>query len=97
MTAALALMAKERGDVTFVQQSMYYPVTDAAMNTASYDEFATGYYLSRKEMEWFWDSYAPDPAQRTQITASPKPGHRRAARRAAARLADGRRGRRVAR
>jgi len=71
MTAALALMAKERGDVTFVQQSMYYPVTDAAMNTASYDEFATGYYLSRKEMEWFWDSHAPDPAQRTQITASP--------------------------
>ncbi len=25
MAAALALMAKERGDVTFVQQSMYYP------------------------------------------------------------------------
>ena len=40
MTAALALMAKQRGDVMFVQQSMYYPVTDAAMNTASYDEFA---------------------------------------------------------
>ena len=47
MTAALALMAKERGDVTFVQASMYYPVTDAAMDTASYDQFATGYYLSR--------------------------------------------------
>jgi acetyl esterase len=43
MTAALALMAKERGDVTFVQQSMYYPVTDAAMDTASYEQFATGY------------------------------------------------------
>jgi acetyl esterase len=71
MTAALTLMAKERGDVTFVQQSMYYPVTDAAMNTASYDEFATGYYLSREEMEWFWNAYAPDPAQRSQITASP--------------------------
>src|SRR5215468_1538867 len=71
MAAALALMAKQRGDVTFVQQSMYYPVTDAAMNTASYDEFATGYYLSREEMEWFWNAYAPDPAQRTHITASP--------------------------
>ena len=35
MTAALALMAKERGDVRFVQQSMYYPVTDAAMDTGS--------------------------------------------------------------
>ena len=71
MTAALALMAKERGDVTFAQQSMYYPVTDAAMNTASYEQFATGYYLSRKEMEWFWDAYTTDPKQRAEITASP--------------------------
>ncbi len=71
MTAALALMAKERGDVTFVQQSMYYPVTDAAMNTASYEQFAAGYYLSRKEMEWFWDAYISDPKQRAEITASP--------------------------
>jgi acetyl esterase len=71
MTAALALMAKERGDVTFVQQSMYYPVTDAAMNTASYQQFATGYYLTRKAMQWFWDAYTSDPAQRAEITASP--------------------------
>jgi acetyl esterase/lipase len=71
MTAALALIAKQRGDVSFVQQSMYYPVTDAAMNTASYDGFATGYYLSRKEMEWFWDAYLPDKTRRSEITASP--------------------------
>ena len=71
MTAALALMAKERGDVTFVQVSMYYPVTDAAMDTASYEQFATGYYLSRAGMEWFWDAYAPDHARRSEITASP--------------------------
>jgi acetyl esterase/lipase len=71
MTAALALMAKQRGDVTFVQQSMYYPVTDASMNTDSYDQFATGYYLSRAAMQWFWDAYAPDHSQRSEITASP--------------------------
>ena len=71
MTAALALMAKDRGDVTFVHQSMYYPVTDAAMDTGSYDEFATGYYLTRKAMEWFWDAYAPDTATRSDIYASP--------------------------
>jgi acetyl esterase len=71
MTAALALMAKERGDVTFVQVSMYYPVTDAAMDTASYERFADGYYLSRASMEWFWDAYAPDHARRSEITASP--------------------------
>jgi len=71
MAAALTLMAKERGDVTFVQTSMYYPVTDAAMDTASYDEFAEGFYLTRKAMEWFWDAYTTDPKQRAEITASP--------------------------
>ncbi|MGW1889096.1 alpha/beta hydrolase [Streptomyces sp. NPDC002004] len=71
MTAALTLMAKERGDVTFVQQSMYYPVTDAAMDTRSYDQFDNGYYLSRKAMEWFWDAYTTDRKQRVEITASP--------------------------
>jgi acetyl esterase/lipase len=71
MTAALTLMAKERGDVTFVQASIYYPVTDAAMDTASYDEFAEGYYLTRKAMEWFWDAYIPNLEQRDEITASP--------------------------
>jgi acetyl esterase/lipase len=71
LTAALALMAKQRGDVTFVQQSMYSPVTDAAMDTGSYQEFAEGYYLTAKRMRWFWDQYTTDPAQRAEITASP--------------------------
>ena len=71
MAAALTLMAKQRGDVTFVHTSMYYPVTDAAMDTASYDEFAEGYYLTRKAMEWFWDAYTTDPDERAEITASP--------------------------
>jgi acetyl esterase len=71
MAAALTLMAKDRGDVRFVQTSIYYPVTDAAMDTASYDEFAVGHYLTRKAMEWFWDAYITDPAQRAEITASP--------------------------
>ena len=71
MTAALALMAKERGDVQFVHVGMYYSVTDAAMDTESYDEFADGPYLTRKAMEWFWDAYTTDPAERSEITASP--------------------------
>jgi acetyl esterase/lipase len=71
MSAALSLMAKDRGDVTFVHTSMYYPVTDAAMDTDSYNDFASGYYLSRDSMEWFWDAYLPDVDQRSEITASP--------------------------
>jgi acetyl esterase/lipase len=71
MTAALALMAKQRGDVRFVQQSMYYPVTDAAQDTASYKQFADGPFLTARNMAWFWDSYLPDREKRVEITASP--------------------------
>ena len=71
MTAALTLMAKERGDVPLLQQVLFYPVTDANFDTGSYDQFATGYFLRRDGMQWFWDQYTTDEAERAQITASP--------------------------
>ena len=71
MAAALALIAKERGDVRFVHQSMYYPVTDAAMDTESYEQFAEGYFLAAKGMEWFWDAYEPHARRRLEAYASP--------------------------
>ena len=71
MTAALAILAEQRGDVTFVHQSMYYPVTDASQDTDSYREFAEGPFLTAKSMAWFWDSYLPDQSTRAEITASP--------------------------
>jgi acetyl esterase len=71
MTAALTLMARERGDVRFVHQAMFYPVTDAAMDTPSYQQFAEGYYLSAKAMAWFWDAYEPDVERRSEPYASP--------------------------
>ena len=71
MAAALTLMAKERGDVPLVQQVLFYPVTDASFDTGSYHQFAEGYFLRRDAMQWFWDQYTTDPAQRAEITASP--------------------------
>ena len=71
MTAALALMAHDRGDVRFVQHSMWYPVTDAAMDTGSYEQFVEGYFLTAKGMAWFWDAYLPDVGRRSEPYASP--------------------------
>ncbi|MFY4724007.1 alpha/beta hydrolase [Streptomyces sp. LaBMicrA B280] len=71
MSAALTLMAKERGDVPLVQQVLFYPVTDASFDTPSYHEFAEGYFLRRDAMRWFWDQYTTDEKQRAEITASP--------------------------
>lgn len=71
MAAVLAILAQQRGDVRFVHQSLYYPVTDAAQDTASYREFADGPFLTAKAMAWFWDAYLPDRDKRGDITASP--------------------------
>ncbi|MFJ9388574.1 alpha/beta hydrolase [Nocardioides sp. NPDC101246] len=71
MAAALTLMAKERGGIELKQQVLFYPVTDAAFETESYHQFAEGYFLRRDGMQWFWDQYTTDEAERAQITASP--------------------------
>jgi acetyl esterase len=71
MAIAATLMAKERGDVQFAAQVLFYPVTDADFDTASYQQFAEGYFLRRDGMQWFWDQYTTDEAERAQITASP--------------------------
>jgi acetyl esterase len=71
MAIALTLMAKERGGIPLTAQVLFYPVTDAAFDTGSYHEFAEGYFLRRDGMQWFWDQYTADPAERAQITASP--------------------------
>jgi acetyl esterase len=71
MTAALTLMAKERGGPQLAAQVLFYPVTDASFDTGSYEQFAEGFYLRRDGMRWFWDQYTTDEDQRSEITASP--------------------------
>ena len=71
MTAAVALMAKDKGGPELKCQIMLWPVTDANFETESYQEYADGYFLSRAMMMWFWDAYAPDRAKRREIYASP--------------------------
>jgi acetyl esterase len=71
MAAVVALLAKERGGPPIRIQVLFYPVTEAGFDTPSYDQFADGYFLTREGMKWFWDQYAPDPAVRSEPTASP--------------------------
>ncbi|WP_016937149.1 alpha/beta hydrolase [Bacillus siamensis] len=71
MTAAVTLMAKARGDLNIRQQLLFYPVTDASFDTESYHQFATGYFLRKDAMMWFWDQYTTNSNERAEITASP--------------------------
>jgi acetyl esterase/lipase len=71
MAAVVAIMAKEKGAPALRAQILFWPVTNANFENASYDEFATGHFLTKNMMKWFWDAYTPDPKQRREIHASP--------------------------
>lgn len=71
MAIALTLMAKERGDIAFRGQVLFYPVTDAVFDDGSYQEFADGYWLTRDAMRWYWDQYTTSADERASITVSP--------------------------
>ena len=58
LAAAVALMARDRGGPKLVYQLLLYPVTDYyAPGTASYQEYAEGYFITRNDMIWCWNHY----------------------------------------
>ena len=72
MSTVLALLAKQRGSVQFVHQSLYYPMTDAtAEDSESLRRFKDGPYGSADSLAWFWNSYPAAGESRAQILVSP--------------------------
>jgi acetyl esterase len=71
LATVLTLLSRERGEPNIRLQLLFYPVTDAAFDTASYHQFAEGYHLRRDTMMWCWDQYTRHPSERSEITASP--------------------------
>lgn len=71
LATIVCLMAKENEEPQIKHQTLFWPVTDAAMNTDSYDEFAAGFFLTRGMMEWFWNNYLEQSDSRKEIYTSP--------------------------
>ena len=71
MTAALALMSKDRNGPKISYQVLLIPATDASVDTESYHEYGTGRFLARTFMKYGWDLYAPDAKTRDNPYVSP--------------------------
>ena len=71
MAAVVALMAKDKKGPAIKLQVLLWPVTDANFETGSYNQFATGRFLTKNMMKWFWDNYTTDLNARKEIYASP--------------------------
>jgi len=58
LAAVVAQLGRDEGGPAIRFQLLVYPVTDGAMDTASYRDNGEGYFLTAKDMRWFYDLYA---------------------------------------
>ena len=71
LAAVVALMARDRGRPTVRSQVLVVPVIDRNFTTASYQENAEGYGLTRNAMIWYWDQYLPGETETAHPYAAP--------------------------
>ena len=71
LSAAVCLMARDRGDLRIGAQLLMYPALDSALQTRSMNEFAEGYLLTRADMVWFWGHYLKGSDDRSNPYACP--------------------------
>ncbi|WP_423828228.1 alpha/beta hydrolase [Solimicrobium silvestre] len=71
MATVVSIMAKERGAPKLRFQALLWPVTDANMDNASYQQFGENHFLTKSAMKWYWDNYTSNLEQRNEIYASP--------------------------
>ncbi|SOC06130.1 acetyl esterase [Ureibacillus xyleni] len=57
LATVVTLMAKDFNGPSIASQILLYPVTDLGYDTTSYHEFAEGFGLERKDMQWFGKYY----------------------------------------
>jgi len=70
VAAVTCQLARDRGGPEIAGQLLVCPVTDCTFDRPSYNDNATGYFLTRSLMYWFWDIYC-SPADRTDPRVSP--------------------------
>lgn len=73
LATVVAQMAVEKplGAPEIDHQVLFYPVTDHAFDTPSYEENADGFFLTGRAMVWFWNHYLRDDIDGANLRASP--------------------------
>lgn len=71
LAAAVTLLARDRNGPQIEHQLLLYPALSQAMNTASYEEYAQGYFLTREVMAFCWSQYLSDDDKGNKAYAQP--------------------------
>lgn len=71
LAAVLCLLTRDRQGPPIRSQVLAYPITDCDFDRFSYQTNAEGYFLTRSQMQWFWEQYVATPEQMREPYASP--------------------------
>ena len=71
LAAVAAQIAKEKGGPKLDLQLLLFPVTQIGGETSSLNEFAVGYFLERKGLDWFYANYLPSGTDKNDPKLSP--------------------------
>ncbi len=71
IAAAVTIMSKQRRSPKIVLQIMFYPATAANFDAESHQVWCDGPWLSKRDMEWFWNAYVPRACDRLDVLATP--------------------------
>jgi len=67
LAAAAALLARSLGEFQFSHQTLVVPLLDAAFDSPSWDALGTGYLLTKAQLEWALEMYAPGVDRRDPL------------------------------
>ena len=75
IAAAVCQLCRDAGETTIqggpAFQMLIYPATDSTRESASRQEFAEGYFLTKALMDWFWKAYVPAGTDLADLRLSP--------------------------
>ncbi len=71
LAAVVSAMVRDLGEPMPIAQGLVYPGTDLRLRTRSVDTFGHDFLLTRADMEWYREQYAPDPDLWHEPMASP--------------------------
>ncbi|MBM7609920.1 acetyl esterase [Lysinibacillus composti] len=71
LATVVSMMSRDLNGPTIASQFLLYPVTDLTYNTPSYNEFAEGFGLEKKDMEWFGHYYLQQETEKQNPYVAP--------------------------
>lgn len=71
IAAVVCQACRDAGEQGPAFQMLIYPATDSSRESASRREFASGYFLTKDLMDWFWKAYVPAGTDLADLRLSP--------------------------